>query len=50
MNAAVASCTEGPGGGARHAATSANRDAKAKGATRKPRRKAGVRVLLKDPM
>jgi hypothetical protein len=50
MNSALASCTDGPGGGARHAATSAKRDRSETGATRKPSRNVGLMVLLKEPM
>ena len=44
------SCTGAAGAGARHAARSANRRASSGGTTRKPRRSAGLMVLLKLPM
>src|SRR5260370_130998 len=50
MNSTVASCTEGPGGGARHAATSAKRAMRPIGATINPRWSVGLIVLLNEPM
>src|SRR3546814_19842911 len=49
MNSAVASCTAGPGGGARHAATSAKRAMRSIGAMINSRRIVGLVVLLNEP-
>jgi hypothetical protein len=46
---AVANCADGPGGDPRQAATSMKRERSAGGATRKPSRKVGLIVLLKEP-
>ena len=42
MNSAVASCTDGPGAGARHAATSANREANGNGGNEKAQAQRGA--------
>ncbi|OHV67019.1 hypothetical protein LCM4576_25770 [Mesorhizobium sp. LCM 4576] len=50
MNSAVASCTAGPGGGVRHAATCAKRLTSSAGAITKPSLIVGLIVLLNEPI